>query len=102
MKIMFPPLPRAENAFLGEPGHMPWVVFSHHRNPYSGPCALGVVAIFTYEGETIWRSPHLPPLNQSRPNRAISTLLIQTPPPQRVPPLTDAMRFPPMFTYALV
>ena len=32
----------------------------------------------------------------------MSWLLIHTPPPQRVPPLTDAMRLPSMLAYAFV
>src|SRR5947207_8818074 len=63
---------------------------------------LGVVAAFSHAAETSCLPAQLPWFRISSPKRARSSELIQSPPPQRVPPLTDPIVFPSMSTCELL
>src|SRR4029077_19466775 len=63
-----------------------------------GPCAEGAVASWIHLSDTNCLPSQLPLLRIISPKRARSCELIHSPPPQRVPPLTDSTGFPSIST----
>src|SRR5215470_18032677 len=98
--MMFDPLPTNRTAVAGADGNGLRSVFKYQfAKPYVLLSEPGVRAIWIHFSDTIDRSFHLPLRRNRYPKRAMSYELMNMPPPQCPPPLTDCTLWPSRSTH---
>src|SRR5215475_290252 len=98
--MMLFPLPTCSHADAGAFDTYFLSVFKNQfMKPYVGCTGVGVVAIFTHSSDNSCRSFHFPRRIVSRPKRAMSSALMNMPPPQCPPPATDCTGCPSISTH---